>query len=164
MSDYRQTNGGANSFRRVDAEAQQFVPVLRENWVIALRALGIDDATLAGNSVPYLLMPALGGSHALRGYSSWRFRDRNRLLLTGEYRWTAGPFVDMALFIDAGKVAARSRRPGPARTRRPHGIGLTIHTPTQHGDAHRAGAYARRHRAWRCRSARASETLEIAEF
>ena len=51
----------------------------------------------------------------LRGYPSWRFRDRNRLLLTGEYRWTAGQFVDMALFVDAGKVAARVRRPRPER-------------------------------------------------
>ena len=39
-SDYRQTNAGPYSFSRMDAEVQQFVPVLRENWVIALRALG----------------------------------------------------------------------------------------------------------------------------
>ena len=51
-------------------------------------------------------MPALGG-RTLRGYSSWRFRDRNRVLLTGEYRWAAGPFVDMAVFVDAGSVAPR---------------------------------------------------------
>ena len=60
-------------------------------------------------------MPDLGGSHTLRGYPTWRFRDRNRLLLTGEYRWTAGPFVDMALFLDAGKVAPRVAGPRSAR-------------------------------------------------
>src|SRR5262249_45987940 len=38
-SDYHDTtNGGRNSFRRLDAEVDQFVPLLRENWVIALRA------------------------------------------------------------------------------------------------------------------------------
>ena len=83
--------------------------MLRENWVIALRALASTTRPRAGQDVPYFLMPDLGGSHTLRGYPPWRFRDRNRLLLTGEYRWTAGPFVDMALFLDAGKVAPRAR-------------------------------------------------------
>ena len=86
---------------------QQFVPILRENWVIALRALASTTSTAPGQDVPFYLLPDLGGSHTLRGYPAWRFRDRNRLLLTGEYRWTAGPFVDMALFLDAGKVAPR---------------------------------------------------------
>src|SRR5262249_397280 len=105
FSDYRQTNSGANSFRRIHAQPQRFVPILRENWVIALRALASTTDNAAGDSVPFSFMPALGGSHALRGYSYWRFRDRNRLLFSGEYRWTAGPFVDMAVFMDAGKVA-----------------------------------------------------------
>ena len=47
-----------------------------------------------------------GADGERQGYSTWRFRDRNSLLLTGEYRWTAWPFVDMALFA-AGKVASR---------------------------------------------------------
>ena len=79
--------------------------------------------------MPYFLLPELGGSHALRGYSSWRFRDRNRMLLSGEYRWTAGPFADMALFMDAGTVAAALRRPGQPDSEHVFGVGLTIHTP-----------------------------------
>src|SRR5262249_54126865 len=96
FSDYRQTNGRANSFRRVDAEAQRFIPILREHWVVALRALASTTDSASGQSVPFSFLPALGGTHALRGYPSWRFRDHNRLLFSGEYRWTAGSFVDMA--------------------------------------------------------------------
>src|SRR5262249_39583848 len=107
LSDYRQMNAGASTFQRLDVEAQHFVPVFRENWVIAMRALASSTMTASGDEVPYFLLPDLGGSHTLRGYSAWRFRDRNRLLFTGEYRWTAGPLVDMALFVDAGKVAPR---------------------------------------------------------
>jgi AAA family ATP:ADP antiporter len=129
FSDYRQTNGGTNSFRRFDAEAQRFIPVLRENWVIALRALASTTDSSSNNSVPFSFMPALGGSHALRGYSSWRFRDRNRLLFSGEYRWTAGPFVDMAVFMDAGKVAARTADLNLRGLKTSQGIDLTIHTP-----------------------------------
>ena len=86
-SDYRQANGGGE-FRRTDAEVQQFLPILRENWVIALRALASTTQTSAGHDVPYFLMPDLGGSEMLRGYPSWRFRDRNRLLSPES---TAGP-------------------------------------------------------------------------
>jgi len=75
-------------------------------------------------------MPDLGGSHLLRGYSSWRFRDRNRMVLTGEYRWTAGPFVDMSLFLDAGKVTAQARDLDLTGLTKTYGVGLTLHTPT----------------------------------
>ena len=80
--------------------------------------------------VPYFLMPDLGGTDTLRGYPSWRFRDRNRLLLSGEYRWTAGPFADMALFLDAGQVAPRAASFSISRFTKTYGIGLTLHTMT----------------------------------
>ena len=131
-SDYHDTsNGGRAGFQRVDAEVDQFIPLLRENWVIALRAAASATDASAGNDVPYFLMPDLGGSHSLRGYPSWRFRDRNRLLFTGEYRWTAGPFVDMALFADAGKVAERVSALGLQDLKTSYGIGLTLHTMTR---------------------------------
>jgi AAA family ATP:ADP antiporter len=128
-SDYSQTNAGAYSFRRLDAEARQFIPLLRENWIIALRALASTTSTGNGQEVPYFLMPELGGSQWLRGYQTWRFRDRNRLLLTGEYRWTAGRFVDMAAFLDAGRVAARTGDLDGG-FRKSYGIGMTLHTLT----------------------------------
>jgi len=128
-SDYRATNGGS-SFQRTDGEVRQFVPLLRENWVIALRALTSMSHTATASDVPYFLMPDLGGSDTLRGYPSWRFRDRNRLLLSGEYRWTAGPFADMAIFLDAGQVAPRAGDFAISRFKKTYGVGLTLHTMT----------------------------------
>ena len=90
-------------------------------------------------------MPELGGSHTLRGYSSWRFRDRNRLLLTGEYRWTAGPFVDMALFVDAGKVAARRSGPQPPGSEDVARRGRLVSHAERDDGADRARAVARGH-------------------
>ena len=129
-SSYHQTNGSGHSFIRFDAEAQQFIPLVRENQVIALRALASTTGTGNGHEVPYFLMPSLGGSHTLRGYSAGRFRDRNRLLLTGEYRWTAGPFIDMALFLDAGRVSPAASDLATGRFTRTYGIGVTLHTFT----------------------------------
>ncbi len=128
-SDYRQTSAGTASFTRTDADVRQFIPVFRENWIIALRALASTTSTAAGQDVPFFLLPDLGGSHTLRGYQPWRFRDRNRLLLSGEYRWTAGSFLDMALFVDAGKVAPRLADLDLRGLTTAYGIGASFHTP-----------------------------------
>jgi AAA family ATP:ADP antiporter len=128
-SDYHDaTNGGRAGFRRIDAEVDQFIPVLRENWVIALRAMASSTSTADGHDVPYFMLPDVGGSHTVRGYPTWRFRDRNRMVLTGEYRWTAGSFVDMALFADAGKVADRFGGLDLQDLKTSTGIGMTLHT------------------------------------
>ena len=95
------------SFDRLDAEVVQHIPILRENWVISMRGrlettLGDDD------QVPYFLLPSLGSGSTLRGYSSWRFRDRHALLLSGEWRWIPNRMaLDMAFFYDTGMVAPR---------------------------------------------------------
>ena len=56
---------------------------------------------------PFFMLPYLGGSSSLRGYTSLRFRDQNSLLLQGEWRIMASRFLDSAIFYDAGKVTAR---------------------------------------------------------
>ena len=126
---FRQVNTGTLGFRRVDAEVQHFVPLMHENWVLAFRALASTTDVGAGREVPYFMVPELGGSTLLRGFSSSRFRDRNRMLLSGEYRWTAGPLVDMSLFVDAGKVSARRADLNLTNLEVSHGIGLRVHTP-----------------------------------
>ncbi len=127
---HHQTNGNTMNFQRVDAEVQQYIPLLRETWVIALRALASTTRTGAGQDVPYFLLPDLGGSRTLRGYSAWRFRDRNRLLMSAEYRWIAGPFVDMSLFLDAGAAAARVRDLDAQGFKKSYGVGMSMHTPS----------------------------------
>ena len=95
------------SFQRLDGEAIQHIPILRENWVISLRArvqTTLDNADV----VPYFLLPQLGNSRTLRGYSTGRFRDRHSLLTTAEFRWIPSRLaLDMAVFYDAGKVTRR---------------------------------------------------------
>ena len=129
LFDYQQANAGAHSFSRVDAEVQHFVPLLRENSVLAFRALASTTNTAQGESVPFVLLPDLGGSHTLRGYPSWRFRDRSRMALTAEYRWKAGHFLDMALFVDAGQVAPRLADLDLRKFKKTYGLGMSFHTP-----------------------------------
>ncbi len=103
-SDWRDRDLGAFSFKKLDIEIQQYLPFLMNKRVIALRARTILTDTQAGQRIPFYLMPTLGGTRDLRGFNYSRFRDRNMLLLNAEYRAELWVFMDLALFVDAGKV------------------------------------------------------------
>jgi outer membrane protein assembly factor BamA len=100
---------GRHTFRRIDAEIQQYFPFLKKKRVIAFRAAASLTDTSNGQSIPFYLMHPLGGSESLRGFREFRFRDRNYLLMNLEYRWEAFSGLDMAIFGDVGKVASRRR-------------------------------------------------------
>ena len=129
LHDYRQQNGGPYSFQRLDGIARQLVPILHGNWVLDLSVRTSTTTTGAGQEVPFFLLPDLGGSGELRGYSSYRFRDRNSIIFTGEYRWYVQEFVDMAVFYDAGKVAARRGDLDFDGLRSNVGLGIRFHGP-----------------------------------
>jgi hypothetical protein len=95
------------SFTRFEAEVQQYISLLRNRRVLALRGLAVVSDTAAGQEIPFFLQPTLGGPDDLRGFRRFRFRDRHALLLQAEYRWEIFTAVDGALFYDAGKVASR---------------------------------------------------------
>jgi hypothetical protein len=117
------------SFDRVDGEIVQHIPILRENWVISLH--GVVQTTLDDDDVvPYFLLPSLGSGSTLRGYPSWRFRDRHSLLLAGEFRWIPNRLgLDMALFYDAGKVTSRWDELSLDGLKSNVGIGIRFHSP-----------------------------------
>jgi hypothetical protein len=119
------------SFSRLDAEIVQHVPVLRENWVISMRGrlqTTLDD----DDQVPYFLLPSLGSGSTLRGYSSWRFRDRHAMLLSGEWRWIPNRMaLDMAFFYDTGMVAPRLDAITLNRFVSNGGVGVRFHTPAR---------------------------------
>ncbi|MEN3337980.1 MAG: hypothetical protein V7647_1656 [Acidobacteriota bacterium] len=123
LHDYRQQNTGPYSFRRLDGAAEQYVPVLHGNWVLYLGLRASTTSADARQSVPFFLMPDLGG-HDLRGYGNYRFRDRHSLLMTAEYRWYAQEFLDGAIFYDAGKTVAE--RPDLDFTGLAHSYGAGI--------------------------------------
>ena len=97
----------AFGFRQIEYEAIQHFPVLRETWVFSFRARAMTTLDKSNQQIPFFMLPTLGGSSTLRGYTSLRFRDRNSLLLQGEWRIMASRYLDSAVFYDAGKVTAR---------------------------------------------------------
>jgi hypothetical protein len=116
-------------FRQVDYEVIQHLPILREAWVLSLRGLAETTLTKDGQAVPYFMLPSLGGGSNLRGYSSWRFRDRNSLLVQVEWRIMVNRFLDTAVFYDAGQVAAKPSHLDLSENKRDFGFGARFHTP-----------------------------------
>ncbi|MEW5975034.1 MAG: hypothetical protein AB1898_04400 [Acidobacteriota bacterium] len=107
FSYYDDRNLDLHTFRRIDAEVQQYFPFFQKKRVIAFRARTSLADVSPSQSVPFYMMDVLGGSETLRGFREFRFRDQNLLLLNLEYRWEAFSGLDMAIFGDAGKVTRR---------------------------------------------------------
>jgi hypothetical protein len=116
------------SFQRYEGEAAQFIPMFRAHSVLALHAWGVFSNTSSGNSVPFYMLPSLGGRNTLRGYFDYRFHDRNLLVVNGESRWALMRDLDVAVFFDAGNVAARAGDLNLNKTS--YGAGLRVHSPT----------------------------------
>jgi outer membrane protein assembly factor BamA len=105
VHDYRDQSFGTSDFRRLDLEAQQYIPVLNQRRVFALRARSA--MTWSDRPVPFYMQPSLGGGDDLRGFRPFRFRGDNLILMNAEYRWEIFSGLDMAVFADAGKVYDR---------------------------------------------------------
>jgi hypothetical protein len=118
------------SFRRFDVDLRQYIPLLKEQWVLVFRGLAQITSADSGQVIPYYLLPSLGGARTLRGYSDFRFQDKHLLLLGAEYRWLPSRIIDMAIFVDAGKVAAERRDLDLDGLKTAYGIGIRFHGAT----------------------------------
>jgi outer membrane protein assembly factor BamA len=104
---YNDRSAGAFSFRRCDVDLQQYIPFFNKTRRLALRARMSMTEPAGADTVPFYLLPRLGGSDDLRGFRPFRFTDRNAVIYNAEYRWEIFSGLDGALFFDAGKVMPR---------------------------------------------------------
>jgi hypothetical protein len=127
---FEPTRGGGGAFGLVRSDVVQHIPVLRETWVLSLRAR-TDSVTGDAANAPYFLLPYLGSGTTLRGYATGRFRDRHTALFTGEWRWMPNRLgLDMALFADAGTVAPTFGDLAWRDLKVDVGIGARFHSPS----------------------------------
>jgi hypothetical protein len=119
----------AFGFRMVEYQAIQHVPILRETWVLSFRGRVQTATAKDDEETPFFMLPALGGGSSLRGFSSWRFRDRSSLLLQAEWRIPINRYLDLAFFYDAGKVAPRVRDLDLESLNDDFGVGMRFHGP-----------------------------------
>lgn len=110
--------------RRLDLEAQRYIPLFNARRVIALRARS--EMAFANNNqvVPFYMQPVLGGSNDLRGFRPFRFYDDNLIVFNAEYRYEIFAGLDMAIFGDAGKVFHRREDWNERNVEAAYGFGM----------------------------------------
>jgi hypothetical protein len=123
-SRYVDRGAGAFGFDRYEAEAAQFAPVAGGRLVLGLRGWLV--ASPADDALPFYLAPSLGGANTLRSYAEFRFHDRAMAVVNAEARLALFEHVDVALFGDAGNVAARAS--GLNLDKTSVGVGLRLHS------------------------------------
>jgi Omp85 superfamily domain len=123
---YRDRDAGTFSFRQAEAEAAHFLPLAGARVVVAMHGWLAASETVDGQTVPLYFEPALGGHNTLRGYTDYRFHDRNLLVVNVESRVAVWRHLDAAVFADAGNVAPSVSDLNLDRTS--YGIGLRIHS------------------------------------
>jgi outer membrane protein assembly factor BamA len=127
-SSFQDRNLGRYDFSQYEMEVQQYFSFFNQRRVIALRAKTTFTQTGDGQQVPFYMLPTLGGSEDLRGFADFRFRDRNMVVFNAEYRWEAFSGLDLALFADAGQVAASARDIRVRDMKTAAGIGFRFNT------------------------------------
>lgn len=121
---------GAFGFTRAEIDLRQFIPIVHENWIIALQARGDMTAAAKGQTIPFFMLPSIGGRDTLPGFTDYRFTDRDSLLLRSELRWTPAPLINMAVFFDQGTVAPSAGALSLGDLKRGWGIGARFHGDT----------------------------------
>lgn len=118
----RELESGSQDFHRWETEVQQRIPGLRPGQRLTLH--GFLASTNTSGDIPFFMMYTLGGAGGLksfrpdligtdgtratlRGFRSYRFRDRNLVLMQAEYRIPIHKYVHTTVFVDAGQVAPR---------------------------------------------------------
>ena len=119
----------AFGFERIDYDAVQHFPILREAWVLSLHGRAQTTSIKHGQQVPFFMLPWLGGGYDLRGYDSFRFHDRNTMLLQAEWRVMANRFLDLSFFYDTGKVTPHRSDLNFDNLKSDYGVGVRFHGP-----------------------------------
>ena len=102
---YSQIGGDKFGFWKGSFDLKYFINLFY-NRVLMLRIAGEMRESVSNREIPCYYLSELGRNGTIRGFERGRFRDRDMVLGSLEYRypiWLHG--IDALLFIDAGKVA-----------------------------------------------------------
>jgi hypothetical protein len=111
LSHFHETSGLGDDIVTVKVGAEQFLDLPNSGQTFALRSYCHWMFSADVDSIPFQRLLTNAAPHLLRGYPSYRWRDRGLAAMSLEYRW---PFwvnkradrlgIDLFLFTDIGQV------------------------------------------------------------
>lgn len=106
VSRYRDLGLDKYNFEDYEVDVRHYFRVHRRT-VLAVRSQGLFTHTARDQTIPFFLLPSLGGSETLHAYENDRFRDQHMVHFNSELRYEVTPEIRAELFIDAGEVFPR---------------------------------------------------------
>ena len=102
---YASTEDNDNfKYTSVTVDVRQYFHIFRKR-TLALRLMAqTTDLVDATSSMPFYLLPSLGGAETLRGYTRLRFLDNDLALISAEYRYPIWKKIDAFVFLDEARV------------------------------------------------------------
>jgi hypothetical protein len=136
MYDYHNVDDDTQTFQRFEFAAVQLIPTFHTEeaapahykGALSVFARAWLSHTGTGDEVPFYLMSFLGGGDYLRGYATYRFHDRNALLLGTEYRYAVHKMVDVAVLLEGGTVAPAVASLNFEKLARSAAAGIRVHS------------------------------------
>ena len=106
---FQQTDGSDFGFTKYSADFSKYIHLFYER-VMVLRFAAEINRQFEDQSIPFYYLSELGHKESIRGFERGRFRDRDKFLISAEYRYPVWRFwmergLDIVLFADAGQVA-----------------------------------------------------------
>ncbi len=116
-----------SAYLRYGLDLQRNIDLFGGSRILAVRGF-VEAVSAPIAEVPFVDLPALGGSTLLRGYDQDRFRDRALTLASVEYQWDLGQLLAGILFVDAGRVWSSLEQIDGDGWRVGYGFGLQLHS------------------------------------
>jgi len=106
---HRQTGDDRFGFAKYTVDLATYLPLFYDR-VVAFRVAGEMTDPLKGREIPFYHLSELGRRETIRGFARGRFRDRDMMLASVEYRYPVwrgrdNNGVGFVLFADAGQVS-----------------------------------------------------------
>ncbi len=102
---FLQANGDDFGFWKMSTTVNRYVHLFR-NRVLVLKAGGEMTESVSGKAIPFYYLSQLGKSETVRGFERGRYRDKDSVWGSLEYRYPIrSDLLDFVLFADAGQVA-----------------------------------------------------------
>ena len=97
-----------DDFTRADVDVRRYFAVPgTTNHAIAIRGHFAFSGGAGESTVPFYMLPRLGGSNTLRAYETSRFTDRHAMVFAAEYRYLMTQKLQLVGFVEGGQVASR---------------------------------------------------------
>ena len=106
---FQQTDENDFGFAKYSADFSEYIHLFYER-VLILRFAAEVNRQFKDKEIPFYYLSELGHRETIRGFERGRFRDRDKFLISAEYRYPVWRFwmehgLDIVIFADAGQVA-----------------------------------------------------------